>query len=160
LSQGVSIRTPASAAEWDAYYHFRWRYLRAPWQQPPGSERDELEQLACHFAAYDDSSGDLVAVGRLHWPAPGQAQIRYMAVIPERRGLGIGTRLMTALETTARAHQATEIILQARDGALAFYQRLGYRNLGPSHRLFGVIQHYQMSKQLSGPGPSRSEPGT
>ena len=43
------LRSPATPDEWQRYYHLRWQILRAPWQQPPGSERDDLEAQAYHL---------------------------------------------------------------------------------------------------------------
>ena len=59
------IRSPANESEFKAYYALRWKILREPWNQPPGSEKDEFEQVAVHLAAWDDA-GNLIGVGRLH----------------------------------------------------------------------------------------------
>lgn len=141
------IRSPQSDADWQAYYELRWRILRAPWQQPRGSERDELEAAAIHRMVCT-RSGEVVAVGRLHRREDGGAAIRYMAVEAgfERRGLG--TLVLKTLEQLARDRGMTRIGLQARDHAVPFYRRHGYRVVAPSHRLFGVIQHYRMEKFL------------
>ena len=42
------VKAPENKAMFDRYYHFRWLMLRAPWQQPLGSEQDELEQQSIH----------------------------------------------------------------------------------------------------------------
>jgi hypothetical protein len=39
--------------------------------------------------------------------------------------------------------------LHARDYAVDFYSKLGYTLVGPSYKLFDVLQHYQMEKKLS-----------
>ena len=43
------LTRPVSPDQWQAYYQLRWQVLRAPWQQTPGSEQDELEAQAHHF---------------------------------------------------------------------------------------------------------------
>ena len=50
----MTIRPPAGEEEWDEYFRFRWRWLREPWGQPPGSERDEHEKQAHHLLAEQD----------------------------------------------------------------------------------------------------------
>ena len=67
-----------------AYYAFRWQILREPWNQPPGSEKDEFESRAIHLAAWDDA-GRLIGIGRLHRVAENYGQVRYMAVEPTLR---------------------------------------------------------------------------
>jgi GNAT superfamily N-acetyltransferase len=139
------IRSPVTAAEWQAYYAFRWQWLRAPWQQPPGSERDQLEDTALHAMALLEDAA-LCGVGRLHRLDPATAQIRYMAVAPDFQGRGIGRALLAWLETRARQDGVTTIRLAAREPSVGFYHRLGYRDCGAAHTLFGSIRHRWMEK--------------
>ena len=74
----VKVRTPASSAEWAAYYELRWRILRAPWQQT-GCERDETDDSSIHRMVCR-RDGKALAVGRLHRLDEHSGQIRYMAV--------------------------------------------------------------------------------
>jgi predicted GNAT family N-acyltransferase len=39
------------------------------------------------------------------------------------------------------------MILQAREGAVKFYQSLGYKVIEKTYLLFGQIQHYKMEKR-------------
>jgi GNAT superfamily N-acetyltransferase len=141
------IRSPANDLEFEAYYALRWTVLRAPWNQPPGSEKDEYEGNAIHLAAWDDS-GKIVAVGRLHPFTGNRGQIRYMAVEPAAQGRGIGKALLQELELRAIEDGIVEIYLNAREEALRFYKQAGYEVLGSTHLLFGVIPHFQMRKRL------------
>jgi GNAT superfamily N-acetyltransferase len=141
------IRSPANDPEFEAYYALRWSVLRAPWNQPPGSEKDEFEGEAIHLAAWDDL-GKLVAVGRLHRIAGNQGQIRYMAVEPDAQGRGIGKALLQELELRAIAEGIIEIFLNAREEAVRFYKQAGYEMLGPASLLFGIIPHFQMRKRF------------
>ena len=127
--------------------------LRAPWGQPPGSERDELEASAWHrLAALAD--GSVIACGRLHRDpaAPDTGVLRYMAVDPAWRGRGVGSALLAALEAAARQAGLSRLRLAAREAAVPFYRRHGYRPLGPGHTLFGEVRHVRMQKSLTG-GP-------
>ena len=94
------LRSPATPDEWQRYYHLRWQILRAPWQQPPGSERDDLEAQAYHLMLLNPD-GEIAAVGRLHQLEQGGARIRYMAVAAEYQGRGAGSKVLAALEMQA-----------------------------------------------------------
>src|SRR5947199_6846219 len=77
----------------------RWRILRQPWGQP-GSERDSEDDSAFHLLLMD-AAGKALACSRLHLTAPGEAQLRYMAVDEHARGCGYGGRILEALEAEA-----------------------------------------------------------
>ena len=59
----LTVRAPQTESEWTAYYDLRFRVLRQPWGQPIGSERDNSEDNAYHFALYNEAT--LIAVVRL-----------------------------------------------------------------------------------------------
>jgi ribosomal protein S18 acetylase RimI-like enzyme len=146
----MDIRAPATEAEWTAYYDLRYRILRRPWNQPPGSERlaDDGEEGVVHRAAFTPA-GQLLGTGRLHFPEPGLGQIRMMAVAPEATRLGVGAAICQELEQAAFARGAKRILLEAREAAVGFYERLGYAVIEQSYLLFNSIQHYRMGKELN-----------
>lgn len=139
-------RSPETPLEWDRYFDLRWRVLRQPWEQPKGSEKDELDSECFQVALWD---GEIpVAVGRLHFNDPNEAQVRYMAVEPERRGNHLGSRILALLETRAALEGAARIVLNAREEAAGFYNGHGYDATGPAGVLFGSIPHVRMEKTL------------
>lgn len=140
----MEIRCPQNPQEWEAYYQVRYRELRQPWNQVPGSEKDHLEHLAVHRAAYLD--GNTVGVGRLDTVDETTAQIRFMAVSETFQGQGIGSALLEALENEAWQIGKKKVLLHAREIALNFYGKAGYELLHKSHLLFGEIQHFLMQK--------------
>lgn len=142
---------PTKEAEIRYYYDLRWQLLRAPWKQPRGSERDDLEASPStrHVAARMGVE-QVVGVGRLHLNNQQQAQIRYMAVAEPCRGLGIGRALAEELERAAEELAASQIVLNAREDVVCFYQKLGYAVIGPGPTMFGSIRHQQMIKQIAG----------
>ena len=142
------IRTPETESEREAYYAFRWKILREPWNQPPSSEKDELEGEAFHLAAWDDD-GRIMGVGRLHRVAGNRGQVRYMAVDRTHRGHGIGKAILQQLEARAIESGVLEMTLNAREDAVQFYRNNGYQVLRPSHTLFGVIPHFEMQKRFA-----------
>jgi predicted GNAT family N-acyltransferase len=143
----VLIRPPATEPEFEAYYQLRWKILREPWNQPPGSEKDNREAEALHLAAWNDS-GALTGVGRLHRVDARSGQIRYMAVDPSQRGRGTGTAILRELENLAARSGLEEVMLNAREESVSFYRANGYQVVQPSHSLFGVIPHFEMRKRL------------
>ena len=140
------IRTATTAAELQACFDLRWQVLRAPWQQPRGSEQDDKETNAFHVMALINNT--VVGVGRVHRTANQQTQIRYMAVLSDFQHCGIGTALLLALETKAREWQAKTILLNARENARGFYQLHHYQITGPAPTLFDSIDHVKMEKLL------------
>ncbi len=141
-------RSPKTAQEFEQYYQLRWQVLRKPWQQALGSEQDEQEQDSIHLMITDEKS-QVIAVGRLEKSSQFSGKIRYMAVHPDKQDQGLGKQLINALENRAQQLGITELTLNAREHALAFYQRLGYIEQGFSHLLFDEVKHYTMSKSLS-----------
>jgi len=132
--------------QFEEYYELRWRVLRKPWNQPRGSEKDELEDRAIHIMACDGNK--IVGVARLHFNSKEEAQIRYMAVDESYRRRGIGSMMLRRLEEIAREKGASHIVLNARENAVGFYEKNGYKIVKKSYVLFGEIQHYKMMKNL------------
>ena len=143
----ITIKQPESTEEFTQYFELRWRILRAPWGEPEGSEVDDIEERCFHImAVYGES---VIGVGRLQFNATHEAQIRYMAVANEHEGNGIGRMIVEALEKEAADKHVNTIVLDAREPAVGFYQKLGYTIEAKSYVLFDEIQHYRMKKQLT-----------
>jgi ribosomal protein S18 acetylase RimI-like enzyme len=96
-----------------------------------------------------DSAQCVLGVGRLHFSALGEAQIRYMGVATQCRRRGVGTRILCTLEEKARGLGAVRIVLDARETALGFYRKHGYVATGPGPMLFNRIAHVRMEKRVS-----------
>lgn len=143
----MDIRTPQTPEEWKAYYRLRFVVLREPWGQAEGTEVLADEDQAIHAAAYGED-GTTLGVARLQRKDGDTGQVRCVAVSAEAQGKGVGKALMAWLEERAAEEGMKEIILEARDNAVPFYLSIGYRILDKSHLLFGIIQHYTMSKRL------------
>ncbi len=89
-----------------------------------------------------------VGVGRAHFNSPEEAQVRYMAVEEDQRGKGIGAIILKELERRAAQKGAKNIMLNARDNAVPFYEKYGYKVVKKSHTLFDSIPHFEMRKDL------------
>jgi predicted GNAT family N-acyltransferase len=121
--------------------------LRAPWQQPRGSEKDDRESESEHLMILGKDSRPL-AIGRLHLNTPTEAQIRFMAVDPAAQGCGLGSAILVGLERRARAAGAKSIVLNARDNAERFYCKHGFVVIGEALTIFGSVKHVRMKKEL------------
>ena len=141
-----TIKQPQSPDEFKQYYQLRYRILRAPWGEPEGSEIDEIEELCFHVMATNNEK--TVGVGRLQFNSALEAQIRYMAVEKAYEGNGIGRMLVNALEQEAKNQNISTVMLDAREPAVGFYQKLGYSIEKKSYLLFNEIQHYRMFRQI------------
>lgn len=142
----MEIKTPQTDSEWKAYYALRFNVLREPWNQPPGSEVLADEDQAIHAIAVEDE--EVLGVARMHESSPKQGQVRCVAIATAAQGKGIGKAIMAYLEDQAKTKGWTEIVLEARENAVPFYERIGYTIIAESYLLFGEIQHYRMSKTL------------
>jgi ribosomal protein S18 acetylase RimI-like enzyme len=74
-------------------------------------------------------------------------RLRQMAVQKEWQGLGIGRSLLVFAENTALEHAYSRITLHAREGALGFYEKLGYQIESEPFIEVGIM-HYAMGKEL------------
>ena len=144
----MNIIEPKSSEEFSKYYNLRYKILRKPWGQPIGSERDKGETKSIHRMIIDDKTGKVLAVGRLQFNSIDEAQIRYMAVLDEFQGQGLGSQIILELEDVARENGNKWMILSARGNTIQFYQNNGYEIVRKTHLLFGEIQHWLMQKEL------------
>jgi predicted GNAT family N-acyltransferase len=143
----LPLVSPQSQGEWDGYFDLRWRVLRAPWQQPRGSEKDDIEAESQHLMIAGKDSRPL-AIGRLHFNTPAEAQVRFMAVDPSAQGHGLGGKILQECERRARVGGAKSIVLNAREDAQGFYLKHGFVVIGPAPTIFDAVKHVRMRKVL------------
>jgi ribosomal protein S18 acetylase RimI-like enzyme len=131
----------------DAIIDLRYDILRKPWNQPKETSTDGMEDIAIN--AFIEDNGAVVACGRLQENGNGLGQIRYMSVHPNYQGKGLGKLIVTKLEEEAKRIKLTAVELQARENALKFYKSQGYIVKETSFKLWDIIQHYLMTKELN-----------
>ncbi len=141
------IKQPETEEEFKDYYHLRWKLLRAPWNQPEGSEVDDIEEQCFHVMAVDDKD-KVIGIARLQFNSDNETQIRYMAVSEPNKRQGIGRKLINTMEQRAKKYSHKKIVMDAREPAVNFYKKLGYNVIEKSYLLFDEIQHFRMSKEL------------
>lgn len=142
----ITIIHPTTPDEWENYYFLRWKILREPWNQPRGTEKDDKEENSIHLFALAD--GKPAGVARIQFNDASIAQLRFMGVAPEFRSSGTGRALLARAEELTREAGRKKIIMQAREIAVPFYEKCGYRIVEKTFLLWNSIQHYMMEKDL------------
>jgi len=109
---------------------------------PPELEWDDKDEKAVHLLARDEKGR---GIGTARMTADGH--IGRMAVLRAWRHRGVGTKLLTALITIARARQLPRVKLDAQVQAVDFYRRL---NFEPQGEIFmdANIPHQHMTRNL------------
>jgi len=152
----IEIREPRDEHELEAYFQLRYEQLRKPQGLAPGSERrGEIEAGSTHLIAIADGriiGATAMIVGMRRDSESGQRHIfvhwRNIAIAREVQRSGIGSAMYAEVERRARGLGAKEIIANARDDKLAFFESLGFRTTGPGETVVG-IPHTAIVKELS-----------
>lgn len=113
---------------------------------PRDRELDGKDDAATHFLGRD-GAGEPVACARLREYEPGTAKVERVAVVPERRGEGLGRAVMDVVEDHARGAGYDEVVLHAQVPVVGFYEALGYEVEGEPFEDAG-IPHRRMRKSL------------
>jgi ribosomal protein S18 acetylase RimI-like enzyme len=100
-------------------------------------ERTSLEEIQQHlqkgvFLVADDSEGSPVACAYVEQRGY-RAYMGMLSVDPARQGMGLGRRMMTAIEEYCRAHRVRSMdirILSLRPELPPFYRKLGFAEEG------------------------------
>ncbi|MGI8905112.1 MAG: GNAT family N-acetyltransferase [Candidatus Sumerlaeaceae bacterium] len=133
--------------EWHETLQLRERVLRRPLGLTLLQEELESQKLCIHFAAYDSQHDALLGTLLLARVNDQTVQMRQVAVDPDHQRNGIGRKLVTHAEQHAQQHGFYEMLLHARETAVPFYERLGYRTFGEPFDE-QTIPHIAMVKQL------------
>ena len=112
---------------------------------PLEEERDAYDDTALHFGVFVEDK--MVGTGRVVL-IDKKGKIGRVAILPEYRGFGIGTKLMETILRTCEEQGLTEAFLGAQLQALDFYGKLGFSAEGP---IFddGGIPHRLMRRSLT-----------
>ncbi len=141
----MEIRFPKNPEEWSQYFELRFKVLREPWNQPEGSELLPDDDSAIHLIAIENNQ--IIGAARMHYEE-NYAQIRCVAIDPAFQSKGIGKQLMLSLEKIAKKNDYSKILLEARDNAIPFYEKIGYKITKMSYLLFGTIPHFTLTKSI------------
>ncbi|APY88774.1 GNAT family N-acetyltransferase [Streptomyces alfalfae] len=151
----VTVRVAEGPDDLEACFAVRKEVFVVEQQVPQDLEYDAYDAGAVHVLAVRDD-GTPLGTGRLLTGAAAAAKnggergigaLGRLAVRRTARGLGVGARLVAAIEDAARARGLTAVDLHAQTHALGFYERLGYEVYGPVFPDAG-IPHRAMRKPL------------
>ncbi len=109
---------------------------------PPELEWDGKDEKAVHVLARDQK-GRGIATARM----TADGHIGRMAVLRAWRHRGVGTELLTALVTIARARQLPRVKLDAQLRAIDFYRRLDFEPQGDTF-MDADMPHQHMTRTL------------
>ena len=119
--------------------------LRKPLGLRYADEQLAAEKDSLHIACY---RGKRLVGCLVLSPQDGDGRMRHVVVVEDLRGQGIGTALVGYCEAAARRIGYRQIVLNARETAVPFYERQGYRRIGERFQQV-TIPHWAMVKPLA-----------
>lgn len=150
----VTIRSVETPEEMTTALTIRHRVFVVEQGVPPELEEDADDARACHYLVW--AGAEAVGTARLILSPDGTGKIGRVAVLPDRRGSGLGAALVRRLVADARGHGCRELVLDAQISVLRFYERLGFTPEGEEF-LDAGIRHRRMRRRLEGDGPGEEE---
>ena len=119
--------------------------LRKPLGLSLTSEELGQEKEDILIGAFDDD--DMLACCMLTKAGHNCLRLRQMAVQNNLQGKGIGASMMNFAEILSRDKGYKKLIMHARETAVGFYEKLGYKVVGNKFTEV-TIPHYVMEKKL------------
>ncbi len=109
-------------------------------------EEDKIDSFATHLVAYEN--GKPIATCRF-FKEPNREDfvLGRLCVLKEKRGAGVGARLLSEAEKGAAALGAESLKLHSQYHARAFYEKCGYKQVGEIELEQGK-EHVWMKKYL------------
>ena len=133
-------------------HHIRQRMLR-----PNGTIEDcmfqgDNDELTFHLGAFVDKR--LVSVASFYFekspqfPEAYQYRLRGMATLPEFQGQGLSSALLRTAFPVIKNNQCSLLWCNAREKALGFYEKLGFKSTGELFSLPHIGKHMLMSIKI------------
>ncbi|QDQ29094.1 GNAT family N-acetyltransferase [Chitinimonas arctica] len=127
-----------------AAYQVREAVFQGELGVPPQFERDSRDADAIHLVAWD-RWGRAVACARL---LP-DGSLGRVAVVPDWRGRGAGSRLVAAALAEARRLGWTDVRLAAEANAVGFWRKSGFVTEGETFVEAGIVHQRMVSRLVS-----------
>ena len=131
--------------EYDQMIQLRKQILRQPLGLSFSEDELEHERHNILIGAYDDD--EMLGCCMLCPINHHTLRLRQMAVQNNLQGKGIGASIMSFAENLARDKGYQKIVMHARDTAIGFYEKLGYKVKGDGFIEVNV-PHHVMEKEL------------
>jgi predicted GNAT family N-acyltransferase len=123
----------------------RYSILRAPLGLNFSQEDLDKEKDHIHIASFEDD--ELLGCCMLTKIDPHTLQLRQMAVKDNLQRKGIGASIVSFAENIAKDKGYRRIIMHARDTAIGFYEKFGYKVKGDEFREVN-LPHHVMEKNI------------
>ena len=133
------------SSDYDQMIQLRYAILRQPLGLSFTQEELDNEKNNIHIASYDDD--EMLGCCMLTPVASDTIQLRQMAVPDKLQGKGIGASIMSFAETLARDKGYKKMIMHARDTAIGFYEKFGFKQKGAVFYEVN-LPHHVMEKKL------------
>lgn len=109
---------------------------------PEKNEFDGYDLEVPHLVIFSD--GEAVATGRIIPYGENTVKIGRIAVKKDKRGLGLGEKIVRELLRKAKEDGAKTVRVGAQTHALGFYEKCGFSLVGTPEYLEENIPHYDM----------------
>ncbi|MGH8013644.1 MAG: GNAT family N-acetyltransferase [Candidatus Binataceae bacterium] len=137
MSAEIRIVEIRDRAQMERAHAIRRRVFIEEQHVPEDIELDEDDAHALHVLAID-LAGIAVGCGRMV-AHDEEVKIGRMAVLRDRRGEGIGRRILEFLMEAARARGYRQAVLHAQIAVEGFYSKSGYRPVGDAFEEAGIM---------------------
>lgn len=131
--------------EYDQMVSLRYEIMRKPLGLNFSTEELAKEANDILICAYDED--EILGCCVLTNTSKGCVRLRQMAVQRNMQGKGIGESMMTFAENLARDKGYKILTMHARDTAIGFYEKFGYKVKGEQFIEIN-IPHHVMEKRL------------
>jgi predicted GNAT family N-acyltransferase len=131
--------------EYQQMVKLRMQILRQPLGLTFTKEELEKEKDNILIAAFDEE--EMLGCCMLTKVDNQTLQLRQMAVNNNLQGKGIGASIMSFAENISRDRGYKKLIMHARDTAIGFYEKFGYKVVGNEFTEVNIAHHI-MEKKL------------
>ncbi|HQW91452.1 MAG: GNAT family N-acetyltransferase [Chitinophagaceae bacterium] len=131
--------------EYQQMVKLRYEILRQPLGLSFTTDELDREKEDILIGAFDED--EMLACCMLTKTGHTSVRLRQMAVQNNLQGKGIGGSMMNFAEILARDKGYKKLIMHARETAVGFYEKLGYKVVGDKF-IEVTIPHYVMEKSL------------
>lgn len=133
------------SAAYKKMVEMRYQILRKPLGLSFSNEELEKEKTDLLIGAFEEDQ--LLGCCLLTEMDKQTVRLRQMAVQQGLQGKGIGKALMMYAENLARDRKYAKLTMHARDSAIGFYEKLGYKIEGGQFEEVS-LSHHLMTKNL------------
>lgn len=131
--------------EYDQMIKLRQQILRQPLGLTFTKEELDNEKNNILIASFEDD--EMLGCCMLLPVDAETVQLRQMAVPDKLQGKGIGASIMSFAESLARDKGYRKMMMHARDTAIGFYEKFGYKKMGDQFMEVN-LPHHIMEKAL------------